>query len=111
MSQQIQDALNAIQIDIHETAVSKGWWEEDREDGTLIALMHAELSEAIEAARMGNPPDDKIPNFTGVEAELADVIIRIFDFAEARGLDVIGAMFAKMAMNKGRQYKHGGKKF
>lgn len=101
-----------LQKDIHQTALDKGWWDNgDRNKGELIALMHSELSEALEFLRAGDPLDDKIPQFLGVEAELADVMIRIFDFAEYYNYDVIGAMLAKAEMNKGREYKHGGKEF
>jgi len=83
----------------------------NKNDGEMIALMHSELSEALEALRHGNPPDDKVPEFSGVEAELADVIIRIFDLASQRGWRVAEALVAKMEMNKGRSVKHGGKLF
>lgn len=39
------------QLQVHETAVSLGWWDDERNSGELIALMHSELSEALEALR------------------------------------------------------------
>lgn len=102
-------AFNRTAENIHAWAKRKGFWEDgqDRNDGEMIALMHSELSEALEAIRHGNPPDDKLPEFSGVEAELADVIIRIMDTASARGWRVAEALVAKMAYNEGRPYKHG----
>jgi NTP pyrophosphatase (non-canonical NTP hydrolase) len=102
--------LHQLQKDVHQTAISKGW-EADPSYAEAICLMHSELSEAIEAVRIGNPPDDKIPQFSSVEAELADVIIRILNLAEGKGLRVIEAMYAKAEYNKTRPAKHGGKAF
>lgn len=102
---------NARAAAVNETAREKGWWDNERNDGEMIALMHSELSEALEAIRHGNPPDNHIPEFNGVEAEMADVIIRIMDFGHARGLRVAEAVEAKMEYNATRPVKHGGKKF
>lgn len=103
--------FNKVAADIHQTAIDKGWWEHERNEGEIIALMHSELSEALEALRAGNPPDSHIPEFSGVEAEYADVIIRIMDIAANRGYKVAEALTAKVAYNKTRAHKHGGKKF
>lgn len=103
--------ISELAKECHETAISKGWWNQDRTNSELIALIHSELSECLEALRHGNPPDDKIPEFNGAIAELADTCIRIFDMAESNGWDIEGAIIAKMEMNKTRAYKHGGKKF
>jgi len=97
--------------EVHATALSKGWWDKERNNGEVIALMHSELSEALEYLRHGDPKDDHIPGYTGVEAELADVIIRIMDFCFARGLRVAEALEAKMEYNAGRERMHGGKEF
>ena len=104
-------AWNVIAKDVHDTAVSKGWWDKDRNDGEMLCLMHSEISEALEAIRKGNPPDDKIPQHSGAAAELADVVIRIMDTCRSRGWDVAGALLDKIAFNKTRAYKHGGKAF
>ena len=95
--------------DVHHTAKSKGFWEDgvERNNGEMLCLIHSEISEALEALRHGNPPDDKVPEFTGVETELADAVIRIMDLAHARGWRVAQAIEAKMKFNAGRPYKHG----
>lgn len=101
--------------EIHQTAVDKGWWETDRNDYEMISLMHAELSEAVESLRTGNPMSDHLatavfnPPLSGVEEEFADVIIRIMDTCYRRGWRVADAIEAKMTYNQQRSYRHGGK--
>jgi hypothetical protein len=75
-----------------------------------IALMHSELSEALEGLRDPGP-DKHCPEFTKEEVEKADVIIRIMDDAKHGNLRIAEAVIAKAAYNKTREYKHGGKKF
>lgn len=106
------EAWNKLADDVHNTAVEKGWWETDRNDGEMIALMHSELSEALEFLRKSpDAKDDHLPEVLGVAAEMADVVIRIMDTAKKRGWNVAEAIIAKTEYNKNRPYKHGGKKF
>lgn len=88
-------------------ATNHGFWEQDPNDGERIALIHSEISEALEALRQGNPSSSKIIEFSGVEEELADAIIRIMDYAIGRDFNIAGAIVAKMEYNKGREFMHG----
>ena len=71
-----------------------------------IALMHSELSEALEADRK-DLMDDKLTHRKGLEVELADAVIRIMDFSQGKDLDVGGAVIEKLNYNKTRPYLHG----
>lgn len=77
--------------------------------GEVLMLAVTELAEAMEAYRAGNPMSEKIDGFSKVEEELADTMIRILDMAGGMGFDIEGALRAKMAYNKTRPYRHGGK--
>lgn len=71
-----------------------------------IALMHSELSEAVEGIRK-DANDDKLPNRKMEEVELADAVIRIFDAAGAYGMELGDAIVEKLHYNRTRAYKHG----
>lgn len=109
--------LRMIQKKLHSQAKDMGWHNKPREIGTMIALCHSELSEALEGARK-DLQDDHLPHRKMVEVELADCIIRILDLAEREGYDVAGAIVEKHEYNRKRadhqlanREKEGGKKF
>lgn len=70
--------------------------------GEKIALMHSELSEALESDRTSSP-SRHITGISGLEEELADCIIRILGFAEWLRFDLGATIMRKMEYNWTRQ--------
>ncbi len=120
--------INELAKKAHATQVSKGFTEngKPRDFGRCIALIHSELSEALEGDRegakepntgekimitkdlaVGNPNSyekfKKSPGF-----ELADAVIRILGTVEEHGIeDFEWYIITKMKFNESRPPKHG----
>ena len=142
-------SLNALATSIHRVAREKGWWRDCADhtpnsfDPTMrnlpetLALIHSEVSEALEDHRDGlafnhlyfynnqtrtkHTVEEALEKFgdlisasehwkpCGVAIELVDAQIRIFDLFGAYDTDVDLFMSLKRRYNEHRAYRHGGK--
>jgi NTP pyrophosphatase (non-canonical NTP hydrolase) len=100
------DALSAV---LHETAISKGFWEgsiNHDKIGNKLALVHSEVTEVLEAIRKNKGSEKTVE-------EMADVIIRLLDVYAAmmnatlieHSLDEV--LYNKMEINNNRPILHG----
>lgn len=110
------------QLQIHHLAKEKGWY-----DGidtinihrlppdfipARLALIHSEISEALEDYRKNGIPEaynEKEMGGGSFEEELADAVIRIFDLAGLLKIQIGSYILKKHKYNKTRPYRHGGK--
>lgn len=104
MEQQQISILQSMQEHAHSTAREHGFWNNQSAlavDTQLVklALITSEVGEAIEASRKAD--------MVNLREELADIIIRILDFAEALGFNMTTAILEKMTVNDNREYMHG----
>lgn len=97
--------------------------------GNRLMLCVGELIEAHEEIRHGRAPGETyyigkttgkeydtqsplaLEKPEGVPSEIADTVIRCFDFAGEHGIDLAGIIREKMAYNETRDAMHGGKRF
>ena len=98
--------LNALKEKAHKTAVEHGFYEEVKPDAFYLGLVMSEAGEAINADRKGKHADTKrfeedmamrsiSPRVAfeenikdSVEDEIADIVIRLLDFAGLRGFEL-----------------------
>jgi NTP pyrophosphatase (non-canonical NTP hydrolase) len=119
--------INKLAQQVHENAKSKGFFDEPKNIGEMLCLIHSEVSEALEADRKSHycpvniegvygwvNDEDFIPHFKETvkntfEDELADIVIRVMDLAAFKGIDLESHIKAKMRYNATREHKHGKK--
>lgn len=101
--------LNELSKFVH--VANAKWWQNvetgepiTRNRGELLALIHSEVSEALEGERK-NLMDDKLPQYPMAVVEIVDAMIRQLDYLAGfhPEWDVDEVFYAKMEFNRTRQ--------
>lgn len=112
-------SIMEYQETVHAWACEQGWWDgPERNFGELMLLIASEVVEAFEEYRDNHEPSEiyyrtdkhgqQKPE--GIPIELADVFIRLVDACARYGIDLEAVVQQKMAYNRTRPYRHGGKR-
>jgi NTP pyrophosphatase (non-canonical NTP hydrolase) len=110
-------SLTQMHDEVLEFCKAHGWYDKPVSFGEAIALLHSEVSEALEAYRIWGLGDgtalqtlegtDAKPE--GIGSEFADVLIRLLDYAARFDVNLDYEYERKMAYNRTRPYRHGNK--
>ena len=123
----VEVTIRGLQRRSHKISIEKGWWTKQDGSGEMvgeevvgekIALIHSEVSEALEEWRKPNVglaeiyyvEKDGEQKPEGFPVELADAMIRIAELAERFGVDLTRALLIKEAYNRTRPHRHRGKR-
>lgn len=103
------ETLNSIARDVNEINRKNGWnvltpddWIDKYKVPAVLALIHSEVSEALEGFRVNNRG-----NF---DEEIADIMIRCLDLCGGLGINIDAEITRKLGKNAARGFRHGGKK-
>ena len=104
--------LEQWQDEIKQCNIAHGWRNEDGTPnvtfGEAMALLHSEVSEALDAYRVSGVDDQTTSGKPeGVGSEFADVLIRLLDDCDCWGIDLKSEVERKLAYNWTRSYRHG----
>lgn len=118
----MKSSLQGMQAETVEVETLLGWKGPDarvNSFGDSMALLHSEVSEAFEAYRNWGTADatDYTPRENtplskpeGVGSEFADILIRLLSSCDQYGIDLEWEYERKVAFNRTRSHRHGGKR-